>query len=149
MEPTITTLLTLGAAGAATEHDRLQAQVLIEHAHHQHPLPPQHIALTHNPQYALHITRSSAAPVPPLVEDTPAADDLAFPVCPCRRLKLVNQAIDGKPKHDLLLISNGGYLSGVDINRTLHNLRRKGMVVRLEDVATLNPYMAQHINRAG
>jgi hypothetical protein len=88
MEPIITTLLTLGAAGAgaagvrylwrlasggATEHERLQAQVLIEHARHQHPLPPQHIALTHNPQYAPRITRSSAAPVPPLVEDTPTA----------------------------------------------------------------------------
>jgi hypothetical protein len=86
MEPIITTLLTLGAAGAgaagvrylwrlasgaATEHERLQAQVLIEHARHQHPLPPQHIALTHNPQYAPRITRSSAEPVPPLVEDTP------------------------------------------------------------------------------
>jgi hypothetical protein len=168
MEPIITTLLTLGAAGAgaagvrylwrlasggATEHERLQAQVLIEHARHQHPLPPQsyapHIPLTHNPQYAPRITRSSTAPVPPLVEDTPAADDLAFPVRPCRRLKLVNQAIDGKPKHDLLLISDGGYLSGVDINRTLHNLRRKGMVVRLEDVATLSPYLTQHINRVG
>jgi hypothetical protein len=92
MEPIITTLLTLGAAGAgaagvrylwrlasggASEHERLQAQVLIEHARHQHPLPPQsyapHIILTHNPQYAPRITRSNAAPVPPLVENTPTA----------------------------------------------------------------------------
>jgi hypothetical protein len=44
---------------------------------------------------------------------------------------------------------DGGYLSGVDISRPPHNLRRKGMVARHEDGATLSPYLTQHINRVG
>jgi TnpA family transposase len=37
----------------------------------------------------------------------------------------------------------------VDINRILHDLRREGMVVKREDVATLSPYLTQHIKRFG
>jgi hypothetical protein len=35
------------------------------------------------------------------------------------------------------------------MNRILHDLRREGMVVKREDVATLSPYLTQHIKRFG
>jgi len=37
----------------------------------------------------------------------------------------------------------------VDMSRILHDLRREGMVVKREDVATLSPYLTQHIKRFG
>jgi hypothetical protein len=37
----------------------------------------------------------------------------------------------------------------LDMNRILHDLRREGMVVKREDVATLSPYLTQHIKRFG
>jgi hypothetical protein len=100
------------ASGAATEAERLHAQVLIEQARHQHALPPQNLHLSSN--YAPR--GAGGAPVEVRPGDTAQSPEHALPGA--MDLLTLNHIPD---KHNILLgVAPGGKKVTVSANQLVH-----------------------------